>query len=490
MAHGRFRDRWEQVPEPLKPASIGGADAVSAAESLCADRHVWSLPMPRLSTLMTNSLLLAASMLALIAGPGCSSSPYRAWTGETQNRSNVETASDRVRLNAEISAPGPQVAQVEFANTPRTTANPQNIQRIVHESAMQPPSATVVTSQATPPLPRARVVHRDVEPSGMPISIYGQSIDHAPTSGWASETPVNTRQITFGNAGSIFDPDVDPTAEQIVFSSTRHRQTSDIYIKPIGASTMTQLTTDPAHDVMPTFSPDGRLISFASERSGNWDVYYMDASGGQAVQLTNSPDDELHPTWSPDGRMVAYCKFGSRTGRWEIWVLNIENPGTPTFLTFGIFPTWSPDIAMSKILFQRSPERDSRFHSIWTVDYMGGDARHATMIASAENAALINPAWSPDGSRIVFVTVTGPSNLHEQPSYSDLWTVDLDGQRRTNLTRGRFANYQPKWGRDGHIYFVSDRSGAENIWTISVDSPVNGRMGTNVANAQAATEQP
>ena len=48
-----------------------------------------------------------------------------------------------------------------------------------------------------------------------------------------------------------------------------------------------------------------------------------------------------------------------------------------------------------------------------------------------------------------------------------MWVVNLDGTKRTMLTSGQFANYHPVWSRHGAVYFVSNRSGMENIWAIS-----------------------
>jgi hypothetical protein len=64
--------------------------------------------------------------------------------------------------------------------------------------------------------------------------------------------------------------------------------------------------------------------------------------------------------------------------------------------------------------------------------------------------------------------------------------MNADGTGRTNLTRSRFLNVQPTWGRDGSIYFVSDRAqgGVENIWSIR---PADGGNFASPASAGAAS---
>jgi Tol biopolymer transport system component len=224
----------------------------------------------------------------------------------------------------------------------------------------------------------------------------------------------------------------------MTFASNQHGTTRDLYMRPVDGGTLTQLTTDPSDDIMPALHPSGKKIAFASNRTGNWDIYVMDIDGGQTTKLTDDVDHELHPSWAPDGKRLVYCKLGSQSGRWEMWSVDTSKPGV------------------------------HRYFSAWTVDYVNGEAVHRTEIVSAGNAAVINPSWSPDGSRIVFVTVVDPeTNLDgDSLDQSDLWIINLDGSGRTNLTDGRYANYQPMWSTDDRVYFVSNRSGVDNIWSV------------------------
>ncbi len=304
------------------------------------------------------------------------------------------------------------------------------------------------------------------------IGLYGELASDNNSAGSQFDGGTNLIQVTTATEGMCIDPAIDPTGKWLAFSSTMHRSTSDIYLKAVNGKTITQVTSDPADDVMPAFSPDGKTIAFASDRSGNWDIYTVSVDGGSTVQITNDADHELHPTWSPDGRHIAYCKLNSQTARWEIWVVDVANPGMRHFLDYGVFPEWCPDPAQNRILFQRAKQRGSRDYSIWTIDYVDGQAKYPTEIVSAANAALINPAWSPDGSRIVFVSVIDPNESPEaRPGQSDLWIVNADGTGRTSLTNGMFANFQPVWASDSTVYFVSDRSGVDNIWAVRATHP-------------------
>jgi Tol biopolymer transport system component len=72
-----------------------------------------------------------------------------------------------------------------------------------------------------------------------------------------------------------------------------------------------QLTGSEGEEDDPAWSPDGKLIAFASDREGSFAIWLMSADGSGARRLTNSTATEHDPTWSPDGRFVAFARGGT-----------------------------------------------------------------------------------------------------------------------------------------------------------------------------------
>ena len=303
------------------------------------------------------------------------------------------------------------------------------------------------------------------------------------TTGDAVRSTVNVRQVTSSYAGSDFDPIVTPDGQHLIFASTQHRPTADLYIKSVNGSVVTRLTDDPAQDVMPAISPDGNYITFASDRSGSWDLYIMPFEGGKVVQLTNESANDLHPTWSPDGQQIAFCRLGQQSGRWEIWVKDVLADNGAQFIGFGLFPEWCPAAGTGlagadQILFQRSRERGDRAFSIWTLDFNPnpGTASRETELATAPNQALINPSWSPDGNFVTFAAVPNSESWSKgntaRPDSSTIWMISTKGTGKIKLTDGDTIDLMPVWGRNNDIYFVSNLDGQDHLWSMELSPAI------------------
>jgi TolB protein len=430
--------------------------------------------------------LLSTAFLAALAG-GCSS-----------NSSMVERFDPAPAAN-------PQPSANALPTTPsqaRTNANNNSGRGMTRTVATNndPNAAPTQPALRTGPVTPEWIAQMEVSGAraGAPAAkAFKKAMEREPfersdlvfTAGTDSDTPNDTAegltQITFATEGADFDPRISRDGQSLVFASTQHRATADIYIKKIGGRAITQLTADPANDVMPALSPDGKRIAFASDRNGTWQLFVMGSAGGRAVQLSPEGACDLHPTWSPDGKRVAFCRLGQVSGRWEMWVVDAANPATAEFIGYGMFPVWCPasgtgEDKADKIAFQRGKERGDRAFGLWTIDYKPGFVSSPTEIVPATAGAAINPNWSPDGQFITYATVKS-----NQTSSAGVWIVTADGSVNVNLTSGPSSDMSPWWGKDGRVYFVSDRSGHDNIWSVGTERAM-AALGGAPANDVAA----
>jgi dipeptidyl aminopeptidase/acylaminoacyl peptidase len=301
------------------------------------------------------------------------------------------------------------------------------------------------------------------------INMFGD-LQQASGSFPAPRSAVSLTQHTFTEVGADFDPDPDPAGTRMVFASTRHSFLPDLYIKNVGGVAVTQLTSDPASDIQPAVSPDGTQVAFTSNRSGNWDIWLISIDGGSPIQVTRDRADDVHPTWSPDGRKLAFSSLPVSGGQWALWIVDVKTGSTRQFIGYGLFPEWSP--VGDTILFQRARERGSRWFSVWTLTLVGGEPRYPTEVASSATGAVILPSWSPDGTRIAYVsTATLPpvpvsTALGGTTEVFDIWVMNADGREKIRLTDGHTANFAPAFSPDGRIFFTSSRSGHETIWSL------------------------
>jgi Tol biopolymer transport system component len=333
-------------------------------------------------------------------------------------------------------------------------------------------SSPVVKSTPIAAAPPADGTPTDLPASHSSIHLFGQSPATADVP-FAVASATALRQQTIADEGDDSDPNVDASGSRLVYASTRHAVVPQLYLQAIDGVAVTQLTSGPASDVQPAFSPDGRRVAFASDRSGNWDIWIIDIEDKTVTQVTRTNDPELHPTWSPSGDRLAYCRLNRNAQHWELWVSDANQATGGRFIGFGLYPAWSPN--GDSIVYQRARERGSRWFSIWRIDLTAdGEPRLPTEIASSASHALIQPAWSPDGRHVAYCSVNPDAvgddvdmpRVSSPIDAASLWMIDADGRSPIQLTNGPGDDFGPAWGADGRIYFTSTRTGNETVWSL------------------------
>ena len=217
---------------------------------------------------------------------------------------------------------------------------------------------------------------------------------------------------------------------------------------------LTELTHNEGSNLNPTFSPDGKLIAFSSNRSGNFDIWLMNTFGRRLVRLTLMPGDELNPKWSPDGKKIAFLLTEKeRTSIWIITLATLETRSLTEGNKIGNDFQWNPN---SLMLAYDSETNGTRIVS--TVDANG----HRTQLTQPDSSSKY-PSWSPNGDRIAF------SSNQFSKSF-DIYTMNMNGNGLRQLTAGSGFNIKPRINPLGDkILFLSNRTGNWDLWTMNPD---------------------
>lgn len=249
-----------------------------------------------------------------------------------------------------------------------------------------------------------------------------------------------------------------------------------------------RLTSDSGLTFQPVLSADGRLVAYASDRSGggHMDIWVQQIPGGSPRRLTENTADDLDPSFSPDGTLVAYRGEGETDGVYVVPTLG----GASTLLARGGYrPRFSPD--GSRIAFWTG-ERMFWTAKIFIVPSTGG----APVPFQPGFRYAAYPVWSPDGRHILFIGSKSPRGNYWESNADDWdwWIAPVAGgpavrtaaakvfeqqgleAPRTGWSHRRILPYH--WSASGVVAFSARTSEQTNVWGIRVSSgkwQVNGR---------------
>ena len=216
------------------------------------------------------------------------------------------------------------------------------------------------------------------------------------------------------------------TSGKIVFGSEPGRLTA---INADGTGQTNLTAGGSILDDNPVYSPDGSKIAFHRQNGFRTDIWVMNADGSNPVAVLPGDTFNAQPSWSPDGNKLVFASNKSGPGKVEIWVANAD--GT--------------DLVRLTTAIQVSADGQGPIFS-----------------------SDIDPAWSPDGSRIAF------SSSRDGIADRELYVMNADGTNQTRLTDNTIDDHRPTWSPDSQK-IAFDANGGRGIVIINRDgtNPVN-----------------
>lgn len=266
----------------------------------------------------------------------------------------------------------------------------------------------------------------------------------------------NLRQITIEDLyriKSVSAPRISPDGQRIAFVVTtidagKHEYRSSIWMVPTEDGEAKRFTAGPANTHSPSWSPDGRWLAFVTEREGEpagkdqeeqkkhgkgkSQIWLIPTDGGEARQLTFMRHGSSNPVWSPDSKQIV---FNAAVGP-----ADEENEDGKTL----------PKVRVIDRLWYRLDGVGfihERRTNLFLIDVAGGEPQQLT----GGDWDDTDPAWSPDGARIAFVSSRAEDRW--RIPCPDVYVLTINQGRAGDLqclTNGSLACSAPSWSPDGH----------------------------------------
>ena len=219
-------------------------------------------------------------------------------------------------------------------------------------------------------------------------------------------------------------------------------------------------------------SPDGKTIVF----SYKGDLFTVPVTGGAAKQLTTNPAYDSNPVWSPDGSKIAFAS--DREDCTNVWIVSKDGGEPKQITTSSHFKTILTFTDNDHVLFSMAemPSRQSiipgmsKFPQIYEVSVNGGRIRMYNALPMAD--ININRKTGD----ILYHDIKGSEDMyrkhHKSPVCRDIWM--LSKGKYTKLTDFEGEDRTPVWTADGKgYYYLSERDGNFNVWFRSLDGAQN-----------------
>ncbi len=258
------------------------------------------------------------------------------------------------------------------------------------------------------------------------------------------------------NLAFVSDPQISPDGAQIAYvrtiidGDTKEYRSTIWMVDTTDNSVPRQFTSGPKSDTSPRWSPDGSRLAFVSDREGQRQILVMSTRGGEACSITKMRWGAGNPVWSPDGSKIAFVAPVSPHDGPD----DFDRPLTAkdkdeenrrlrdeaaVFTGLRITSDATGGLVSEK-----------RNH-IFVIDSFGQGRAASVTMGDFDN---MTPTWSPDGTRIAFVSDRRENPDYYEPWRSDIHVATLDGRIR-KLTESLGPASSPTWTPDGkHVLYI------------------------------------